>query len=286
MNGPDTLVVLDGSTFFASGPSGDVEGAEAEGFFCADMRHLSRWGLLVDGAPMRVLTSRNLQYYSAAIFGTLASARVGENPAVSIQRERIVADGVHEDIVVGNHSEVERTLRVEFRYGSDFADIFEIKDRSPKRGKRWTELGANELTLWHERDGFRRGTRIRFSEPCEVGEEAARFDLTLQPRSTWSTHIDVSCLLGDEERRPAFPGTWRCSGETASSRRSRPSRSSPTSPRPRWRPSRPSRPRRTTPSGTPSPARSCTSCAGGSWRRSGRSPTPRTTDPTMPRRCS
>ena len=211
MNGPDTLVVLDGSTFFASGPSGDVEGAEAEGFFCADMRHLSRWGLLVDGAPMRVLTSRNLQYYSAAIFGTLASARVGENPAVSIQRERIVADGVHEDIVVGNNSEVERTLRVEFRYGSDFADIFEIKDRSPKRGKRWTELGANELTLWHERDGFRRGTRIRFSEPCEVGEEAARFDLTLQPRSTWSTHIDVSCLLGDEERRPRHdcgsPGT-------------------------------------------------------------------------------
>src|SRR6266508_3980163 len=99
MNGPDTLVVLDGSTFFASGPSGDVAGAEAEGFFCADVRHLSKWSVLVDGAPMRVLTSRNLQYYSAAIFGTLASARVGQNPSVSIQRERIVADGVHEDIV-------------------------------------------------------------------------------------------------------------------------------------------------------------------------------------------
>src|SRR6266511_3765162 len=198
----DSLVVLDGSTFFVSAPSGDVVGVEADGFFHADVRHLSTWRLLVDGAPMRVLTSRNLRYYSAAIFGTLASARVGENPPVSIQRERIVADGVHEDLLIENNSEVGRTLRVELRYGSDFADIFDIKDRTPKKGRTWAELGANELTLWYERDGFRRGTRIRFSEPCDLREDSARFDVTLGPRTTWSTHIDVSCLLGEEERLP------------------------------------------------------------------------------------
>ena len=37
----DPLVVLDGSTFFVSAPSGDVAGVEAEGFFHADVRHLS-----------------------------------------------------------------------------------------------------------------------------------------------------------------------------------------------------------------------------------------------------
>jgi glycogen debranching enzyme len=198
----DALVVLDGSTFFVSGPSGDVAGTEAEGFFHADMRHLWAWNLLVEGAPVRVLTSRSLRYYSASIFGTLASARVGENPTVSIQRDRIVADGVHEDIILENNSETERAISLELRFGSDFADIFEIKDRTPKKGRTWAESRPGEVTLWYERDAFRRGTRISFSEPCEVREDSARFDVTLGPRGTWKTHVDVSCLVDGEERRP------------------------------------------------------------------------------------
>ena len=49
------LVVLDGSTFFVSSPSGDPEPGEASGFFHADMRHLSTWDVRVDGEPIRVL---------------------------------------------------------------------------------------------------------------------------------------------------------------------------------------------------------------------------------------
>jgi glycogen debranching enzyme len=198
----DQLVVLDGSTFFVSGASGDVAGSEAEGFFHADMRHLSAWQLLVEGAPVRVLTSRSLRYYSASIFGTLASARVGENQTVSIQRDRIVADGVHEDIILENNSETERAISLELRFGSDFVDIFEIKDRTPKKGRTWAESRPGEVTLWYERDSFRRGTRISFSEPCEVREDSARFDVALGPRATWKTHVDVACLVGGEERRP------------------------------------------------------------------------------------
>lgn len=195
---PEELVVLDGSTFFVSAPSGDVDGAEAGGFFHADIRHLSTWRLILDGAPMRVLTSRSHRYYSASIFGTLATARVGENPPVSVQRDRIVADGVHEDVVIENHSEQERTVSLELRFGADFADIFEIKDRTPKRGNAWAEAGASEVTLWYRRDGFRRGTRISFSESCELREDLARFEVALGPREAWRTHIDVF-----------VPGRWR-----------------------------------------------------------------------------
>jgi glycogen debranching enzyme len=198
----DPLVVLDGSTFFVSAPSGDVDGAEVEGFFHADVRHLSTWRLLLEGALMRVLTSRSHRNYSASIFGTLGTARVGENPPVSVQRERIVAEGVHEDIVLENHSEQERTVGIELRFGADFADIFEIKDRRPKMGVTWAQVGASEVTLWYRRDGFGRGTRISFSEPGDLREDVARFDVILGPREAWKTHIDVSCLIDDEERRP------------------------------------------------------------------------------------
>ena len=75
----EALVGLDGSTFFVSAASGDVEpGADASGYFYADMRHLSTWQLLADGEPLRVLSSGTVDYYSASIHATLARARVGK----------------------------------------------------------------------------------------------------------------------------------------------------------------------------------------------------------------
>jgi len=79
----EALVVLDGSTFFVSAPSGDLEpGGDASGYFFADIRHLSTWRLLADGEPLRVLSSAIVDYYSASIHSTLARARVGKNPTV------------------------------------------------------------------------------------------------------------------------------------------------------------------------------------------------------------
>jgi glycogen debranching enzyme len=198
----DELVVLDGSTFFVSAPSGDVDATEAEGFFHADVRHLSRWSLLVDGNPIRVLTSHTPRYYEASVVGTLGVARVRETPRVSIQRKRIVADGMHEDVILENHSGEQRTVTLELRFGSDFADIFEIRDRAPKKGRTATEIDGPTATLWYLRDGFRRGTRISFSERGELGEGVARFDILLAPRETWWMHIDVSVIVEEEERRP------------------------------------------------------------------------------------
>jgi glycogen debranching enzyme len=129
------LTVLDGNTFFISDAAGDVAPGELpNGFFHADMRHLSKWRLLVNGQPTHVLTSRTVDYYSAAIFATLASVSVGENPPVSVRRDRFIARGVHEDLLVQNHSDQSQTVMIEVEYGSDFADLFEVKDRIPKRG--------------------------------------------------------------------------------------------------------------------------------------------------------
>jgi uncharacterized protein len=59
----EPLVVLDGSTFFVSAPSGEVDpGADASRYFYADTRHLSTWRLLADGEP---LTASRPQAWSA-----------------------------------------------------------------------------------------------------------------------------------------------------------------------------------------------------------------------------
>ena len=197
-----TLTVLDGNTFFVSDAAGDVEpGEDANGFFHADMRQLSTWRLRLNGQPMHVLTSRTVDYYSASIFATLASVSVGENPPISVRRDRFVARGVHEDLVVQNHSDRSQTVTIEVEYGSDFADLFEVKDRIPKRGQLRTELGPNQVTLTYTRDTFRRDTVIEFSENFSVGLERAQIELHLEPRGSWRTCIDVFPVRDGEPNR-------------------------------------------------------------------------------------
>ncbi len=196
------LTVLDGNTFFVSDAAGDVEpGEDANGFFHADMRQLSTWRLLVNGRPLHVLTSRTVDYYSASIFATLASVGVGENPPISIRRDRFVARGVHEDLIVQNHSDRAQTLTIEVEYGSDFADLFEVKDHIPKRGRQRTELGPSRVTLIYTRDQYRRDTVIEFSEIFSVGPERAQFELHLEPRGSWHTCIDVFPVVDGDLNR-------------------------------------------------------------------------------------
>lgn len=196
----DELVVLDGSTFFVSDPRGDADGSGTNGYFFRDTRHLSRWELLVEGSPLYLLTSKNLDYYSARVFGTLAGASVGVNPTVTVQRDRVVAGGVHEDLYVENHSGVERRIGVEIRFTADFADLFEIKERSEKRGRTWVEHADGMVTLWYERQGWRRGTRIWWAMPGACcGDDRIRFDLVLGPRAEWQTCIDIVSITDEGE---------------------------------------------------------------------------------------
>jgi glycogen debranching enzyme len=196
------LTVLDGNTFFVSDAAGDVEpGEDANGFFHADMRQLSTWRLRVNGRPVHVPTSRTVDYYSASIFATLASVGVGENPPISIRRDRFVARGVHEDLIVQNHSDRAQTVTIEVDYGSDFADLFEVKDHIPKRGQQHIELGPSRVTLTYTRDSYRRDTVIEFSEIFSVGAEHAQFELHLEARGLWRTCIDVVPVIDGELNR-------------------------------------------------------------------------------------
>src|SRR3954453_9631791 len=96
----DGLIILDGCTFFSTGEDGDVEAQDAEGLFYQDVRHLSRWHLRVDGQPVEPLSSRRVDYYSARIVGV--PGENGDDPAVSVRRDRFVTEGMHEDVVVEN----------------------------------------------------------------------------------------------------------------------------------------------------------------------------------------
>ena len=82
--------MLDGSTFFVSDPSGDVEAERADGFFHVDMRHLSTWRLLVNGESPRTLSSEIVDYYSARVVAGVWKEDATD-ATISVTRERLMA---------------------------------------------------------------------------------------------------------------------------------------------------------------------------------------------------
>ena len=132
----NTISTLDGSTFLVSNPNGDINARpdQPEGLFFKDTRHLSKWILTINGIALDVLSTDSIEYYYAQHFCIPPTGTIYKNPTLSLVRRRFVGNGFVEELTVLNHgSEVENIeLRVDF--GSDFCDLFEVKDALKKKG--------------------------------------------------------------------------------------------------------------------------------------------------------
>jgi len=199
------LTILDGSTFFVSDASGDVEATNADGFFHCDMRHLSTWRLLVDDESPGTLSSDIVDYYSARVVS--AVSQDGGAATVSVRRERFVSGGVHEDVIVENLTDEPRQIELAVEFASDFGDILECHTRPKKRGRISQESGGQEATLRYERGDYVRETVLRFSEQCSVEDGRATFRVKLGGHETWKTCVDVVPVVDGTEH----PSRHRCS---------------------------------------------------------------------------
>jgi glycogen debranching enzyme len=195
----EQLIVLDGTVFFISARSGDVEADAGEGFFYEDVRHLSRWVVRLRGLPLETLTSVRPDYWSARVVSAPALAR---GAGLTLRRDRFVTEGMHEDVVLENDAEQRRHVRLVLSFAADFADVMEVEDGQTPAGRSSVELGARSLTLRRERYGYVRGTNIVFSRACELAPSRALFRVELAPRSSWRLCVDVSPVVDGRRRRP------------------------------------------------------------------------------------
>src|SRR4051794_22003092 len=192
------LLLLDGCTFFLSQENGDVEANRPQGFFFNDVRHLSQWQLLVDGEPLKPLTSRAVDYFS----GRVVAAPDGQDPPLTVERDRFVTDGVHEDIVVANHSSEERLLEVDVRFAADFADVLEAQQPGAYGSETTVDVTARSVTLSFEQDGFRRATRLSFNRRADLKRDRATFKVTIAPHAKWKLCVDLTPVEGVKPRPP------------------------------------------------------------------------------------
>ncbi len=66
-----------------------------------------------------------------------------------------MGDGFHEELTILNHDDEPVDLVDPHRRGSDFADLFEVKDALKKKGTYSTRVEGGRLLLGYERDTYR-----------------------------------------------------------------------------------------------------------------------------------
>src|SRR5438045_2783117 len=194
------LTILEGSTFCICDESGDVEGTTS-GLFASDTRFLSLLRLTVNGAKPLRLSGDRVEYFSAAFY--LRNPPVGLPPdALSIARERFVGDGMQDRIRVQNQSMERVSFELGLELGSDFADIFAVKDwdfsfGNPAEARPLPELvpasfdeEENQFVLADGGDVPAR-TQVILSRPGTVDGAKVSYAIELDPRERWELRVDV-----------------------------------------------------------------------------------------------
>ena len=88
----------------------------------------------MNGERLNALSVDDLQYFETRFFLVPGTGTVYVDAKLSVIRRRSVGDGFHEELTILNHDEEPVELTVRIDAGSDFADLFEVKDALEKKG--------------------------------------------------------------------------------------------------------------------------------------------------------
>jgi glycogen debranching enzyme len=132
----ERTVLKEGQLFVVADRDGDIKALnlEGQGLYYRDRRHLSLFEMVVNGTRLTMLSSAgelnflsNLQFSNDLLLGP--DGRVLAEPrTISITRERFISGGLHERIELLNYNPHPITLVVRFTCGSDFRDMFDVRD--------------------------------------------------------------------------------------------------------------------------------------------------------------
>jgi glycogen debranching enzyme len=206
------LTILEGSTFCISDDRGDMAG-NSGGFFAEDTRRLSRFVLTINGERPLLLSSGQVEYFSAAFYLRNPLVRLPQD-ALSIARSRFVGESLQERIVIRNESMETLRFEVGLELGCDFADIFSVKEHDftlgdpanarPLPPPATPDWDADGSVCFVDGDDT---TRVLFSLFGQPDESRVVWPVELEARESWELVLEVvvgSRGVSPHNGRPIF----------------------------------------------------------------------------------
>jgi glycogen debranching enzyme len=210
--GPPVVTINQGSTFMVTAPDGQILADTDQGVFADDTRFVSYYAVFANGQPWQLLTSSAITYYAARFNLTNPPLETEEGPVaggtLALCISRNIADGIHEDLDLTNHSLIPVRFNLEIALRSDFADLFEVKSsRFVRRGRittEWNDADGQLASAYANRDFTRRFLyRLQnHTSPVVYANGRLSFELSLAPGAQWHTCGHYVLIQGLRQREP------------------------------------------------------------------------------------
>lgn len=206
-----TMSLLHGDTFAVFDRHGDIQpvGLGEQGIFHEDARHLSQLEFSVSGKRPLLLSSgvhEDNIVLSADLTNPdmdLSSGELLPHGLLHLDRKKFLTDGAClERISAINYAQNALDVEISFKFGADFADVFEV--RGHKRERQGTflpeQIEEQGITLRYQGlDHVLRRTRIRCSlPPSSISANTIAVTLHLEPQQETSLLLDVLCEYDGE----------------------------------------------------------------------------------------
>jgi glycogen debranching enzyme len=165
------LTLVEGSSFCISDRSGNIDPAHPQGLFFRDTRFLSEMRVSLNGSePEPLAATRTDPFSGVFVLRGLPSAGRADSHLV-MYRRRYVGRGMREDIEIQNFGEEAAFCALEIVLGSDFADLFEVKEgRVERRGDLTLTVDGSRITFNYKRHSFERAAHVDFSQAPRIRE--------------------------------------------------------------------------------------------------------------------
>lgn len=186
------------TSFLLCDEAGDFDAGGDHGFYFENVRCLSRLSLSLEGDPALALTTTMVRGDRCTHYCTNArSDKVRENRLV-IRRRRELGEGLKEELVIESFADAPLEIELAITFASDFAPIYQVKQRSLAGSHAIRELAEAAVTS-HDRTATlqrqiaatRCLTELVFSRVPRFCGAQAHFTVPLERGRPWSLLLQV-----------------------------------------------------------------------------------------------
>jgi glycogen debranching enzyme len=206
-----------GDTFLVVDNYGDI-GASAggpDGLFHNDTRFLSRMELLIDDVQPLLLGS-NVRDDNTLLTIDLTNPDIFSGEHIVLLKDTLhitrtiflLHNAAYQRVKITNYSDCKVKVRLSFTFGSDFADLFEVRGMRRKRRGAMTcgPLGADHVSLHYRglHDQPHHTTLTFDPKPTKLGQNEAYYNLEVPPGEATPIFFSVGCDQPPDQKPASF----------------------------------------------------------------------------------
>jgi glycogen debranching enzyme len=183
-----------------------------DGLFFCDTRYLSRLEMLLNGEQPLLLGS-TVRDDNSILTVDLTNADIYADQDLVLAKDILhvvrtvflLRDTAYQRLRIQNHGDRLCEFRLGLAFGSDFADLFEVRGlQRTRRGTVAAEISgeAGVALTYRGLDGNQRRTMLRFEPaPASLSISAAYYTFELEPGGSQSVYVTVKCDRSSDEPR-------------------------------------------------------------------------------------